>query len=155
MDVVALVCWVAAAFGGFYLLATWLQSGGMRQQHHGPTRFPAVLVFGHFTFAGAGMLVWLAYLFDQQQHTAALALALISVTALLGAVLFARWLPGQFSPPTLARSATSPGDTGNAERITAAEEPAAEQTFPLASVVGHGVLAALTLVLVLVITLGS
>lgn len=155
MNVVALVCWVAAAFGGFYLLATWLQSGGMRQQHHGPTRFPAVLVFGHFAFAAAGMLVWLAYLFDQQQDTAALALTLIVVTALTGLVLFARWLPGQLATLTPARSATSQGGAGHAGGTRGAEEPAAEQTFPLATVVGHGVLAALTLVLVLVITLGS
>jgi hypothetical protein len=152
MNVVALVCWAAAALGGFYLLATWLQSGGMRQQHHGPTRFPAVLVFGHFLLAAAGMLVWLVYLFDGQRSTAMIAFALIAVTALLGFVMFARWLPDQIGSVALARSVTSNDDTG---RAGGAEELPAEQTFPLASVVGHGALAAVTLALVLVIALNS
>lgn len=151
MNVVALVCWVAAALGGFYLLATWLQSGGMRQQRHGPTRFPVVLIFGHFLLAGVGMLVWLVYLFDAQRDTAMLALAIIAVTAVLGFVMFARWLPGQIRP----REAEPVTPDGRPAEPVAGRpaEVAAEQTFPIASVVGHGALAALTLVLVLIVTL--
>ncbi|HEX5495515.1 MAG TPA: hypothetical protein VFX70_13180 [Mycobacteriales bacterium] len=151
MNVVTLVCWVAAALGGFYLLATWLQSGGMRQQHHGPTRFPVVLIFGHFLLAGVGMLVWLVYLFDAQRNTAMLALAIIAVTAVLGFVMFARWLPGQVHPP--AAEPVTPDGRAAKPTADAAAEPAAEQQFPIASVVGHGALAAVTLVLVLIVAL--
>lgn len=150
MNVVALVCWVAAALGGFYLLATWLQSGGMEQQRGGPTRFPAVLVFGHFLLAAAGMLVWLAYLFDGEKSTAQLALAIIVVTSLLGFVMLARWLPGRARSPAPSEPVEPSGRTGP---VGGTGEPAAEQAFPLGSVVAHGALAAVTVVLVLLAAL--
>lgn len=137
MAVVALVTWVIAALGGFYLLATWLQRGGMRQQHGGPTRFPAGLVFGHFLFAAAGLVVWLVYVLGESSASAGVALVLVVITALLGFTMFARWLSGR----------------GSAAGSTA--EVAAERHLPVAVVLAHGLFAAVTLVLVLVAALSA
>lgn len=154
MNVTALVAWVAAALGGFYLLATWLQSGGMRQQRRGPTRFPAALVFGHFLLAGIGLLVWLVYLYDDRERTARLALGLITVTALLGFVMLARWLSGRRRYPVRAGTRTSYGAEVVGLPAEEVELPA-EQHFPVISVVAHGALAALTVALVLIEAIGS
>lgn len=138
MNVAALVAWVVAALGGFYLLATWLQKGGLRQQRGGPSRFPAALVFGHFLLAAVGLIVWLVFLFNASSGTAWLAFVILAVVALLGFTMFARWLPG--------RSGSASAQSG---------EIAAEQHFPLVSVLGHGAIAAVTLVLVLVAALSA
>ncbi|HET9974608.1 MAG TPA: hypothetical protein VFQ68_40695 [Streptosporangiaceae bacterium] len=53
MDVAALIAWLVTVRGGFYLLGKWLARGGVRQQHGGPSRFPAPVIFGHFLLAAA------------------------------------------------------------------------------------------------------
>ncbi|HEX5495514.1 MAG TPA: hypothetical protein VFX70_13175 [Mycobacteriales bacterium] len=135
MTIAALVTWIVAALGGFYLLATWLQKGGLRQQRGGPTRFPAALVFGHFLLAAVGLIVWLVFVFNSSAGTAWTAFVIILVTALLGFTMFARWVTGR-------------GQAGGSSG--AGGEVAAEQSFPLTSVLGHGAIAAVTLVLVLI-----
>lgn len=135
MSIAALVTWIVAALGGFYLLATWLQKGGLRQQRDGATRFPAALVFGHFLLAAVGLIVWLVFVFNSSAGVAWTAFVIIVVTALLGFTMFARWVTGR------GQAGASSGAGG---------EVAAEQNFPLMSVLGHGAIAAVTLVLVLI-----
>jgi hypothetical protein len=137
MTIAALVSWVVAALGGFYLLGTWLQKGGLRQQRGGASRFPSGLVFGHFVLAAVGLVVWLIFAFNSSAGTAWTAFVIILVTALLGFTLFARWLPGR------------------GKRAAGSGEVAAEQHFPLGAVLGHGAIAALTLVLVLIAALNA
>ena len=138
MDIAALVAWVVTALGGFVLLARWLARGGLRQQQTGTTRFPAPLVFGHFLLAAAGLVLWIVYLAAETDALAWTAFGLLVAVALLGFTMLARWIP-------VYRTVAA----------TAAEDEAvpAERHLPVPVVAAHGILAATTLVLVLLAAL--
>lgn len=134
MDIAALIAWVVTAGGGFVLLGTWVAKGGLRQQETSQGRLPPTLVFGHFLLAAVGLLVWIAFVVsDDVIGLAWTAFALLVPVALLGFVMFWRWL-------------------GVRRALASAPSPAGvapEQHFPLVLVVLHGLLAVTTLVLVL------
>ena len=129
MDVAALILWILTAAGGFVLLGTWLTRGGLRGEG-APSRFPPALILGHFLLAAAGLVLWIVYLAAGGSALAWAAFVLLLAAALGGFVMFARWLAGR------------------SEAATADRRPP-EQHFPVAVVGLHGVLAAVTLVLVL------
>lgn len=141
MHIASLVLWVVTALGGFYLLGTWLSKGGMRQQASKVTRFPPALIFGHFLLAAAGLVLWIIYVVIDNPTIAWIAFAVIVVVALLGFTMFARWFQG--------RKQLAAAGSGGASSSDAGAGSPAEQTFPLAAVYGHGLLAAATIVLVL------
>jgi manganese efflux pump family protein len=138
--VAALVTWIITALGGFYLLATWIRSGGHRQP--GTSRFPPALIFGHFALAAIGLVIWIIYVAADSDALAWIAFILLVPVALLGLTMFARWLP------TYRQGAL----TGAAQTATASAP--AERNFPVAVVAGHGVFAVVTVVLVLLTALG-
>jgi hypothetical protein len=146
MAVAALILWVLTAGGGFYLLATWLAKGGLRQQPRS-THLPPQALFGHFLLAAAGLVVWIVYLFIGAPALAWAAFILLLVVALLGFVMLARWVPVYRAQPT---SAPSPGPGATA----AQDGQPPERHFPVAIVGGHGLLAVATLILVLLTALG-
>jgi hypothetical protein len=137
MGIAALVLWLLTAGGGFFLLATWIAKGGVRQP--GSSHLPPPVVFGHFLLAVAGLVVWIVYLVLDNDALAWVGFGLLVPVALHGFVMLFRWLP-------VYRART----TG---QVAEAGEPA-ERHFPVAIVGGHGVLAVATLVLVLLTALG-
>ena len=126
MAIAALVTWLVTALGGFVLLATWISRGGHRGSE---TRLAPGLVFGHFGLAVAGLVLWIIYLVAGSGALAWIAFVVLLPVALLGFTMFARWL---------------------SSRRTAA----VESHFSLPLVLGHGLFAATTLVLVLLTALG-
>ena len=126
MAIAALVAWLVTALGGFVLLGTWISRGGHRGSE---TRLAPGLVFGHFGLAVAGLVLWIIYLVAGSEALAWIAFVVLLPVALLGFTMFARWL---------------------SSRRTAA----VESHFSLPLVLGHGLLAATTLVLVLLTALG-
>jgi hypothetical protein len=139
MDVAALVTWLLAAAGGFVLLGTWLAKGGAAQARTGESRLPPAVLFGHFLLAAAGLVLWIVYLVsDESAGLAWTAFVILIVVALLGFTMFARWLAG--------RRSTAAG-LGTSAAV------AAEQRFPVPVVVIHGLVGAVTLVLVLITAL--
>lgn len=92
-------------------------------------RLAAGLVLGHFALAAIGLVLWIVYLVVGDDALAWLAFALLLVVALLGFTMFTRWLPARRSD-------------------------IAEARFPLPVVLGHGLLGATTLVLVLLTAIG-
>jgi hypothetical protein len=136
----ALITWVLTAGGGFVLLAIWLSRGGMRQQSEGGNRIRPPLIMSHFLLAAAGLVIWIIYVADDKSTLAWIAFAVLLVVALLGFTMFAIWLRRRQSRGAAVEAAT-PGTP-------------AEQHFPVAIVGLHGLLAATTLVLVLLTAAG-
>ncbi len=129
MGVAALVTWLVTAVGGFVMLGSWVAKGGHRPG--GGSRLAPGLVFGHFALAVVGLVLWIAYLAVHSTTLAWIAFVVLLPVALLGFTMFARWLPG-----VRQRTGTP------------------EARFPVPVVVGHGLFAATTLVLVLLTALG-
>ncbi|GHF43272.1 hypothetical protein [Streptomyces griseosporeus] len=142
MDIAALIAWVVTALGGFYLLGTWIQRGGIRQQQSGTSRLPAPVIFGHFALAAIGLVVWIVYVVADKDALAWTAFGLLLPVALLGFAMLARWIPVHRER---AAAAATPGAEGTVP---------AERHFPVAVVVAHGLFAVVTLVLVLLTALG-
>lgn len=164
MDIAALVAWLVTALGGFQLLRTWIARGGIRQQQSGTSRLPAPVVLGHFALAAVGLVVWIAYLATDTSALAWTAFVILLPVALLGFVMLARWIPvrraGSGSAATAASATAATGSAPGVTTATAAPAAADERTVPAerhfrpAVVLGHGLLAVATLVLVLLGALG-
>jgi hypothetical protein len=129
----ALIAWVITAGGGFVLLTIWLARGGMRQPAEAGGRIRPPLILSHFLLAATGLLLWIIYLVADEEALAWIAFALLLVVALLGFTMFAIWLRRRRAVGAQAIGVDVP----------------AEQHFPVPVVAAHGVLAAVTLVLVL------
>jgi len=129
----ALITWVITAGGGFVLLTIWLSRGGMRQQEGGRRRIRPQLIMSHFLLAASGLVLWVIFLVTDSDALAWIAFALLLVVAALGFTMFAIWLQ--------RRRALDPAAAG--------VDTPAEQHFPVSIVGLHGLLAATTLVLVL------
>jgi hypothetical protein len=147
MDIAALIAWVVTALGGFYMLGTWIQRGGIRQQQTGTSRLPAPVVFGHFALAAIGLVVWIIYVVADKSALAWTAFGLLLPVALLGFVMLARWIPVYRDRATAGAATTAAGP--GAETTVPAE-----RHFPVPVVLAHGLLAVVTLVLVLLNALG-
>ncbi|MFD9502374.1 hypothetical protein [Streptomyces sp. NPDC060035] len=148
MDIAALITWVVTALGGFYMLGTWIQRGGIRQQQSGTSRLPAPVIFGHFALAAIGLVVWIIYVVADQTALAWTAFGLLLPVALLGFVMLARWIPVYRE-----RATAGPTPAATTAQVTEGTVPA-ERHFPLAVVLAHGLFAVVTLVLVLLTALG-
>ncbi|MEU8397161.1 hypothetical protein AB0C28_18370 [Nonomuraea sp. NPDC048892] len=156
MDIAALITWIVTALGGFALLGIWISRGGLRREEGAGTRLPTPVVFGHLLLAAAGLVAWILYLATRSTGLAWTALIILVPVALLGFVMLARWIPiyrapapETAAPTTAASEITAPGTVPGASGAVAP----AERHFPVAVVVGHGLLAVITLVLVLLTVL--
>jgi hypothetical protein len=153
MDIAALILWILTAGGGFYLLATWIAKGGTRPAPAGGSKFPPALIFGHFLLAVAGLIVWIIYVVNDKTALAWAAFVILAVVALLGFTMLARWIPS-YRARTPVAATTGLGSAAPAGAASAPAAGPAESHFPVAIVAGHGLLAATTLVLVLLTALG-
>jgi hypothetical protein len=129
MDWAALITWIVTVGGGLVLLAIWLKHGGMQQREGG--RIRPVLILTHFALAATGLVLWIVYVASDSSTVAWIAFALLLVVALLGFTMFGIWA---------SRSRR--------------DERAAERRFPVSIVGPHGLVAATTLVLVLLAAAG-
>jgi hypothetical protein len=143
----ALVVWVITALGGFGLLAIWLQRGGIGQADQPGRRIRPPLIFTHMTLAAAGLIVWIIYLADDKKAFAWIAFGLLLVVATLGFGMLALWLQRRQSAPAVAGAGAAGAALGEGSAP-------AEQHFPVPIVAVHGLVAATTLVLVLLTALG-
>lgn len=139
----ALVLWVITALGGFGLLGIWLRGGGMRRSKQPGRRIRPPLILGHMLLAAGGLVLWIIYVAADSKGVAWVAFVLLLIVAGLGFGMFALWLQRRQAGRAV----------GTAQASVEGEEPA-EQHFPVAIVGAHGLLAATTLVLVLLAALG-
>jgi hypothetical protein len=137
----ALVVWVITALGGFGLLAIWLQRGGLQQGDQPGRRIRPPLIFTHMLLAATGLVLWIVYIAADKKGIAWAAFVVLLVVASLGFGMFALWVQRRQATPR------APAIAGGAEGVPA------EQHFPVALVGAHGLVAASTLVLVLLTAL--
>ncbi|GAA3433281.1 hypothetical protein [Kutzneria kofuensis] len=145
MAVAALITWLLTAVGGFVMLGMWIAKGGLREPR--TSHFPPAVIFGHFALAAVGLVVWIVYLFVDRPLLAWIALVLLVPVALLGFVMLARWIPVY-----RGRAAAAAGGPGAS---SATEHGPAERSFPVVIVGGHGLLAVVTVVLVLLAAINA
>ena len=139
MEWIALIAWILTAVGGFVLLSIWVARGGMQQAREPGSRIRPPLILSHFALAATGLVLWIIYVATDSDALAWIAFVLLLVVAVLGFTMFSIWWRRR-QRAALAQ-AVDPGTP-------------AEQHFPVAIVAGHGILAATTLVLVFLATIG-
>jgi hypothetical protein len=149
MTTATLITWLAAAAFGLFMFAIWLIEYGGRGSD-GASRLPTTVIFGHALLAVAGLTIWIIYLFARDNRLALASLAILLCVAVLGLTMLRRWITVyRESTVTLSVGAgTEPGV------MPAVHVTPAEGNFPLAVVVGHGLFAVATVVLVLLTVLG-
>jgi len=142
VTVAALLTWLLTASVGGYLLRTWLVNGGWRTRRQAEgSRFAPGLIFGHGGLAATGLVLWLVFLATGADPFAWLTLGVLLPVAVLGFTMFGLWLRAGHGKPR-GRHAYTP-------------RHAAEDHFPPPAVLGHGVFAVATVVLVLFTTILS
>lgn len=139
MELAALITWILTAGGGFVMLAMWLSRGGMRTAQEQGNRIRPPLILGHFALAATGLVLWIVYLVTDSDALAWIAFILLLIVALLGFTMLSIWLRQR---------------SGSNEVVAGGDPTAPEQHFPVPIVVLHGVLAAVTLVLVFLTAVG-
>ena len=136
------ITWSATALLGLYMFAVWLIENDLTSRGAIPSRLPVPVIFGHLLLAVSGLTVWVAYLILDRKMLAWTAIGILAAIALLGATMFARWIPVYRGPPPPRRF---PGDVPPIRP---------EGNFPVAVVAGHGMLAVSTLILAVLTALG-
>jgi hypothetical protein len=139
----ALAAWILAAGSGSYILGAWIAHGGIRRLRAGGGGLPPLVIFGHFGLAAAGLLVWIIYLATGTAAVAWIAVGLLLPVTGLGISMVTLGLSGERADAVAAAGS----------RATQAA-PVIRRMSVLA-VVGHGLLAVTTLLLVTLAALGA
>jgi hypothetical protein len=174
MAVFALITWIVTALAGLYLLAIWLIEYDPDFQRAAATRLPVPVVSSHVLLAVGGLVVWIMYLVTGKDIFEWATIAILAFVASFGVTMAVRWITvvraGPVTQPAavMTRPATAPGSLRDAwtpsEAWAAGQmaqaERAAELTvpperhFPVSVVIGHGIFATATIVLVVLTILG-
>jgi manganese efflux pump family protein len=159
----ALVIWLLTALIGLYMFGMSIGIGRPAGER-ASTHWPSWLMFLHPTMAVAGVVIWIIYMSYGYQALAWLAFADLILVAALGDVLLLVWLKDR-------RSEQHPQE-GQVKRVknyvprprqgraqhqapeTVAVTELDERRIPPIAVTTHGILAVLTIVLVLLAALG-
>ena len=146
MGFATVITWFATVLMGLFMLAVWLIENDVTGQDVAPSRLPVPVIFAHLLLAASGLTVWVAFLLFDRKMLAWTAVGILGAIALLGATMFARWIPVYRAGPSPAGGAARP--SGGAHAVPA------EGNFPVVVVAAHGLLAVSTLVLALLTALG-
>ena len=137
----ALLAWLATAASGGWVLVRWLLAGGSPLRRT-MTAAPPAVILGHVGTAALGLVLWVSFLLSGWVALAWTALAILAPVAGLGMGVLLLGLPGPARPPARARAAGAPA-AGRRTQI------------PVLVIVGHGIFAVTTLLLVLMATIGA
>lgn len=178
MTVIALVTWVFTVLAGLFLLAIWLIEYDPDFQRAAATRLPVPVISSHAVLALSGLAVWVSYLITGDDRLAYATLAILIGVAALGIMMAVRWLkvyqttetPAQRAVKALAvpspagvgagNTPTLNGDLRHRRNSTAPVRASSdllvppERHFPMSVVIGHGIFAVTTVVLVLLTVIG-
>jgi len=167
MSEIALLTWVVTALGGLFLLAIWLIEYDPDFQRAAATRLPVPVISGHATLAILGLAIWVTYLITGDDQFAWATLAILAAVVSLGLTMATRWVVVYRTTAKPARGrvaaaavAAGPGRAAGTAHLSSNSDRAREflvppeRHFPVAVVIGHGVFAFTTVILVLLTVLG-
>jgi hypothetical protein len=149
MPVLALITWIITALGGLYLLAIWLIEYDPDFQRAAATRLPVPVISAHVLFALGGLALWLMYLITDEDIFAWGTIAVLAFVATFGLTMAVRWIGVYRAGPVRDSEAAMPMSQGSA---ALAVPP--ERHFPVSVVIGHGIFATATIILVVLTILG-
>jgi hypothetical protein len=153
VSLAALAAWILTAAAGSYLLAGWLGPGGLRRRAQAGGVPPAIIV-SHFALAIAGLGTWIAFVATDLAVLAWIAVGLLLLIAGLGMATLVTSLPE-------AAAGGGPASQGPqlATRLAGAAMAGAAGSgrprAPVTVIAAHGVLAAATILLVLLAAIGA
>jgi hypothetical protein len=148
MTLLALITWFAAVVFGLCLLAIWLIE---YDKSDVDSHLPRTLVSAHALLAVGGLVVWSAYLDGGTYTLAWTAVLILAVVAVLGFAMASRWITVYRMYKPLEPAAVPAGAGG----AIGGDPVPPERRFPLPVVIGHGVLASITIVLVVLTALDA
>ena len=151
MSIIALFTWVLAACGGLYLVAVWLIEYDREFQGSASSRLPVPVICTHALLALGGLAVWGSYLLLGGARLAWTAVIVLVVVASLGMIMAVRWIYMYRAVSRLRAAAAAGGPAAPRAEIPVPPE----RNFPVSVVIGHGVLAVATLILVLLTALAA
>lgn len=165
MSEIALLTWVVTALAGLFLLAIWLIEYDPDFQRAAATRLPVPVISGHAMLAICGLIVWVTYLITGDDQFAWATLAILAVVTSLGITMATRWVVvyRATAKPARSRVATAVAGAGGSGGVGTFDDESdrareylvpPERHFPLSVVIGHGLFASITIVLVLLTVLG-
>jgi hypothetical protein len=143
MSIAALLFWLLTVSGGLILLMIWIIEYDSDFQGSVATRLPVPVISAHALLALGGLILWLSYILLDQDRLAWASVAALLTVAVLGLVMAARWV-------RVYRTFARPGSSLASKRTVPPE-----RNFPVPVVIAHGLLALVTIVLVLFSTIGS
>ena len=143
MSAAALFTWMATMAAGLVLLVIWIIEYDSDFQSSARTRLPVPVISLHVLLAATGLELWISYLLLDDERLAWAAVAALGVVAVLGLTMAVRWIG-------VYRAFADPGPS-----LTRSNVAPPERSFPLPVIVGHGILAVTTVVLVLLTVLGQ
>lgn len=149
MSVAALVTWIVTALAGLYLLAIWLIEYDPDFQRAAATRLPVPVISGHVLFALGGLALWLMYLITDKDVFAWATIGVLAFVATFGITMAVRWIGVYRAGSARAAEPGGPASRGGGELAVPPE-----RHFPVSVVIGHGIFAVTTIVLVVLTVLG-
>jgi hypothetical protein len=148
--VISLVAWIVTGLGGLFLLAIWLIEYDPDYQRAEATRLPISVLCSHVVLALSGLAVWILYLITDEERLAWITVAILLAVVSFGLTMAVRWIGVYRAHRQPAVLMLRQDGRGRPDRLAIAPE----RHFPVFVVIGHGVFAAITIVLVLLTTLG-
>jgi hypothetical protein len=145
--IAALVLWLATIGAGWSLLAIWLVEYDRTFHESATTRLPISVMGLHALCALGGLAVWIAYLLAGSQRLLLTSTAILGLVAVLGFIMVTRWI-GVWRAHK-ARVAALNDPFGGVIII----DVPPERHLPVTLVIGHGVLAVTTVILVVLTAL--
>jgi len=146
MALLSFIAWLITAGAGLGLVSIWIIE---RDEASAASRLPRTVVSAHGLLAVVGLAVWAMYLLMDSDRLAWTAVAILAVVMLLGSTLAVRYVRVYRAYRTPAPVLVPVGS-----HLTGIEEPTPpERHLPLALVITHGVMATITVALVLLTAL--
>jgi manganese efflux pump family protein len=146
MALLSFIAWLITAGAGLGLVSIWIIE---RDEASAASRLPRTVVSAHGLLAVVGLAVWAMYLLMDSDRLAWTAVAILAVVMLLGSTLAVRYVRVYRAHRTPAPVLVPVGS-----HLTGIEEPTPpERHLPLALVITHGVMATITVALVLLTAL--